>query len=220
VSNKTVTAETFDDSRARTYRKGALVVGSLSNDPAIYLKGGWSSKLDYVSGTPLDADTAQAVKDRLTEAGFDGAQIMPGAHFAMCDTPGNVYGCAPGGVEQSEGKEPNPDQPLAYAQALTDKSIEAATAALVVFNGLDETQAGEVAQALSFVRAKPAFARAYQVTETDGPTRIITKIDGKVESDVVAQPGDWVVKQANGEVMRIGKDKFFDKIRYVEVVGE
>jgi len=43
------------------------------------------------------------------------------------------------------------------------------------------------------------------------------KDKAEVESEVTAQPGDWIVKQANGEVQRIEASQFESKLRYVEV---
>ena len=213
---RTLTTDTFDDKRARTYRKGVLVVALPNSEPTIYPKGGWSEGKGYDAHTRIDDDTIAKLRAVLTEAGYGGCQIMPGAHFSVSDGDGNVYGCEPGGFEQSEGKEPNLDQPLAYERALTQSSIDKACAQLGFSNNLISFQVAAIRLALGAVSIKPATIRAYQLTEDDGPVSVITEHNGKVESQVTAQVGDWVVKQANGEVMRIDPAKF-EKLKFLQV---
>lgn len=52
---------------------------------------------------------------------------------------------------------------------------------------------------------KSAVIDAYQVTET---TPVTTYLDGKIETENVAEPGDWIVRQPQGEVMVVSTEKF------------
>ena len=43
---------------------------------------------------------------------------------------------------------------------------------------------------------------------SDEAARVVTRIGGEVETTVVAKAGDWIVRQAGGEVMVVEPDEF------------
>lgn len=52
---------------------------------------------------------------------------------------------------------------------------------------------------------KRTMVLAYRSTEA---ATVVTRIDGEVESSVVAQQDDWIVQQVGGEVMVVEPDEF------------
>lgn len=50
----------------------------------------------------------------------------------------------------------------------------------------------------------------------DVPCRVVTEIDGETESEVVARAGDWIVRQAAGEVMVVAPTDFQARYRPID----
>lgn len=50
----------------------------------------------------------------------------------------------------------------------------------------------------------------------DTSTTVVTRVAGEVEGTVVAEPGDWIVQQATGEVMVITPEEFESRYQSVD----
>lgn len=218
----------FDMNRAKKYTRGALCVTLPSNEPVLYLKGSWGGNagkeiseelaaflahgcnvksVDAIKDANLPDEVIQFLRSGLSGLGY-GCQIMPGPHFAMSAGGGDVYGCAP--------QADQADEPLAYKRALSPEAIEAGVELVAHDDQLTPGQAEGVRYALTALGMKVAPIWAYQLIEGDKLETVETIVDGKKESESTPSVGDWMVKQANGEVMVIKADKW-EGFDYVEI---
>lgn len=205
----------FDHDRARTYTRGALALTLHSSEPVLYFKGSWAGNPGKPvspelatflqkghGGAPLDdapPEVQQFLRVGLNGLGY-GAQILPGPHFTMSAGTGDVYGCAVGGVDKE-----TPDEPLAYRRALPEDVARMAEDFIQENAQLTAEQTLGVRFALRALGMKVAPVQAYQVTgDADALDHVVeTVVNGRVESKSTPEPGDWIVKQAAGEVQII-----------------